>query len=59
MPESRYDNRSARPPLVWRWPAVRRRRAWPLAHPRFLFALFVVAAVIALLIAAGTARALV
>ena len=58
MPETRYDNRSARPPLVWRWPAARRRRGLPLAHPRVLLALFVLAAVIALLIVAGTARAL-
>jgi hypothetical protein len=51
------DTRPSRPGLVWRWP-VARRRAWLLGHPRLLFALAVLVGVIALLIAAGSARAL-
>lgn len=50
------DTRPDRPELVWRWP-VARRRTRLLAHPRLVFALVVLASVIALLIAAASARA--
>ncbi len=51
------DSRSGRPGLVWRWPAARRRRALPLAHPGVILVAIVVMVLIALLIAAGSAQA--
>jgi hypothetical protein len=55
--DGQRESRSDRPGLVWRWPAVR-RRAWPLGHPRALFAFAVLVVVLALLIVAASARAL-
>jgi hypothetical protein len=57
MYDSQRESRSDRPGLVWRWPVVR-RRAWPLAHPRLLFAVTVLVVLVALLVVAGSARAL-
>lgn len=57
MYANQRDTRSRRPGLVWRWPAARRRRSLPLAHPGVILAAIVLLVLVALLIAAGSAQA--